>query len=604
MTFKFYRTRSRGRSAALVLTNCIQALQKRFFSSILPGSILLLLSLMLMASPAMAQFPPLAPGNSNAIPPGVEQRGTLETAPVRLDGKLLFRIASPAVPNRSEPGYLVPVEVRARQIEGNLKRLLPNPRSDETILTPDNLNITVETVNGFPVLFAESPALPQSRALLTVTDADAQYYSISKEELADQWQDELEQNLRRAVGIRQPEALNQQLRRFFEILAITVGVTLLLGFIWTLLGRREKALRQRRQTQSSFIQASEETDEDLPTYQTPQAASQGINYFLTLQRRLQVVRFFRWLNFWLITFAWTIGTAYALRIFPQTRQLATKLVFAPLVLLIAWFFIGLINRLIDFTVDQFVRRLVESQALTSTNLQRLTTITRVVKSVKMAMVYTIGVLLVLQQLELVPGSIFALGTLLALVISFAAQNLIRDLVNGFLILLEDQYRIGDVVTIGEKGGLVENFNLRITQLRNPDGHLITLPNSSIVEVENLSRDWSRSDFKIEVAYDTDVDMALAIVRDTAEKMAHDPAWRDTILDTSEFFGVEHLSHQGMVIRIWVKTLPIQQWAVAMELRRRLKKTFDLHGIQIGIPQQLWLQNGNGKGVSGEYLPKH
>jgi small-conductance mechanosensitive channel len=270
-------------------------------------------------------------------------------------------------------------------------------------------------------------------------------------------------------------------------------------------------------------------------------------------------------------------------------------VIAPLVLLIAWFVIGLINRLIDFAVDKFIQQLADSQNLPSSNLQRLNTITEVVKSIKMVLVYTIGVLLVLQWLELVPGSVLALGTVVALVISFAAQNLIRDLVNGFMILLEDQYRIGDVVTIGEKGGLVENFNLRITQLRNPDGHLITLPNSSIVEVENLSRDWSRTDFRIEVAYDTEVDFALAIVRDTAEKMAQAPNWRDKVLDTHEFLGVEHLSHQGMVIRIWVKTLPMQQWLVAMELRRRLKKAFDLHGIRIGIPQQLWTQNGHSQG---------
>lgn len=213
------------------------------------------------------------------------------------------------------------------------------------------------------------------------------------------------------------------------------------------------------------------------------------------------------------------------------------------------------------------------------------------------LVYTIGILWALQWLQLIPGSVIALGTVIALVFSFAAQNLVRDLVNGFLILLEDQYRIGDVVNIGEKGGLVENFNLRITQLRNPDGNLITLPNSSIVEVENLSRDWARADFRIEVAYDTDVDLALSIVRDTAEQLAQDSEWQSAIFDTHEFLGVEHLSHHGIIIRIWLKTAPIKQWVVAMELRRRLKKVFDCHGIQIGTPQQVWLQNNNGRAES-------
>ncbi len=546
-------------------------------------------------APSLAQLPTLPVPNGNSLPVGVEQQGTLETAPLKLDGKTLFRIASPAVPNRSEPGERVPVEVRAAQIQGNLQRLIPDARDPTRTLTPDELDVVVGTVNGFPVLFAEHPDLPQPRALLTITDADVQYYALDPEELANRWQDELEQKLRQAIALRQPDAIRQQLRIFFWVLAGTFLGTLFLGLIWTLLGRREKYLRQQRQTHQSLVEAQPETPAS-----TSESLPQGMlgpRQLFGIQRRLQIIRFIRWLNFWLIAFAWAFGTAYALRLFPQTRQIARTLVIAPLLLLFAWFVIGLINRLVDLGVDQFVQKLAENQALTATNLQRINTITKVVKGVKMVTIYTIGVLLVLQGLQLVPGSVLALGTLVALVISFAAQNLIRDLVNGFLILLEDQYRIGDVINIGEKGGLVENFNLRITQLRNPDGHLITLPNSSIVEVENLSRDWSRTDFHIEVAYDTDVDFALTIVRDTAEKMAQAPDWRNVILDTHEFFGVEHLSHQGIIIRIWIKTLPMKQWVVAMEFRHRLKKAFDLHGIRIGTPQQLWLQKSNGKGDS-------
>ena len=551
-------------------------------------SLLLLFSLGIATAPAIAQFPPLIPSNNNPLPAGVEQQGTLESAPVRLDGNTVFRIASPAVVNRSDPGYLVPVEVRASQIEGNLQRLLPASWSGETALSPNSLEIVVKTVNGLPVLYAESPALQQPRALLTVTDADAQYYAIGKEELAAQWRDELEQKLLQAVEKRQPAAVQRRLRIFVTVMIGTVLVTLVMGLTWKALGRREKSLRQQRETQ---LQAQSNEAADNPEAEAPQTLY-GLSRFLRLQQKLQFVRFLRWLNFWVIAFTWAGGTAYALNLFPQTRLLARKLIIAPMVLLIAWFVVGLINRLIDFTIDKVIQQLADSQELTNTNLQRVGTITRVVKGIKMVLVYTIGVLLVLQWLELVPGSVLALGTLLALVISFAAQNLIRDLVNGFMILLEDQYRIGDVVAIGDKGGLVENFNLRITQLRSPDGHLITLPNNAIVEVENLSRDWARADFRIDVAYATDVDVALATVQDTAEAMARDPDWRYKILATDEFFGVECLTHQGMGIRIWLKTLPMQQWAVAMELRRRLKKEFDRQGISIGIPQQLWMQNSD------------
>jgi len=561
-------------------------------------SALLIIDPIGLSSSAIAQIPPLAMPESSPLPPGVAQRGTLESAPVRLDGKTLFRIASPAVVNRNDPGYLVPVEARASQIQGNLQQLLPNLRTRTTAIPPGSLNVVVRQVNGFPVLFAESPFLPQPRVLLTVTGADAQYYGVSTDELASQWQTVLEQKLRQALAIRQPGALGTQLRLFFKVLAGTLLITLVLGIVWIMLGRRESYLRQQYQNQSSLMQAQQDTVDDpahVPTTSTPHSA----NHLLRLQRRRQFVQFLRWLNFWMITFAWAGGTAYALRLFPQTRQLARQVVLAPLFLLVAWFVLGLINRLIDFTTDKVVQQLADSQILTPSDLQRITTITKVVKGVKMVLVYTIGALLVFQWLDLLPGTVLALGTLAALVVSLGAQNLIRDLVNGFMILVEDQYRIGDVVGIGTKGGLVTDFNLRITQLRNPDGHLITVPNSVITEVENLSRDWSRADFRIEVAYDTDVDLALSIVRRTTEKMARDPKWRNQILDTREFFGVDHISHQGMVIRIWIKTLPIKQWDVAMELRRLLKKAFDEHDIRIGIPQQLWIQNESSSG----YLEK-
>jgi len=548
---------------------------------------------------ALAQFAPLPAPDGNVLPTGVERRGTLESTPVTLDGQELFRIAAPAVPKRSEPGERVPVEVRARQIEGNLQRLLPGSQTSGPPLDPDTMNVVVETVNNFPVLFVEDVDLTQPRALLTVTDADAEYHAISAEDLADQWQGILEQALREALALRQPEAMRQQLATFFQILTGTLAATLLLGFIWVLLGRRERALRQRRRAESALTYAHKDAPESsLGNHRTaPDETEQqalALRRYFNLERRLYAIRFIRWLLFWVIAFAWAFGTAYSLSLFPQTRHLARKLIIAPLVLLLVWFLIGLIDRIIDFSVEKFVQRLAESQSYTTRNLQRANTIAKVIKGFKMVMVYTIGILWALQWLQLIPGSVIALGTVIALVFSFAAQNLVRDLVNGFLILLEDQYRIGDVVNIGEKGGLVENFNLRITQLRNPDGNLITLPNSSIVEVENLSRNWARADFRIEVAYDTDVDLALSLVRDTAEQLAKDPEWQSAILDTTEFLGVEHLSHHGIIIRIWLKTAPIKQWVVAMELRRRLKKVFDRHGIQIGTPQQVWLQNRNAK----------
>jgi moderate conductance mechanosensitive channel len=254
---------------------------------------------------------------------------------------------------------------------------------------------------------------------------------------------------------------------------------------------------------------------------------------------------------------------------------------------------GLINRLTDMAIDRFIHNHEQDHSLTEANLQRIDTITKVTKGLKTAVLYTASFLWVLQVLELAPESILIVGALLALAASFAAQTLVKDLVNGFLILFEDQFRIGDYIKTNAAAGLVENVNLRITQIRSDAGNLITLPNSQIIQVGNMSRTWARADFKIAVAYDTDVDLALAIVRDTLNCMTEDPAWSSIILDTQELFGVERLSHTGIVIRVWIKTAPLKQWMTARELRRRLKVAFDVNDIHIGTPQHILLNQPTG-----------
>ncbi len=173
----------------------------------------------------------------------------------------------------------------------------------------------------------------------------------------------------------------------------------------------------------------------------------------------------------------------------------------------------------------------------------------------------------------------------------------KDLVNGFLILLEDQYAIGDFITTSTAAGIVENLNLRVTQVRGPDGRLITLPNSLIEQVDNLSRTWSRVDLTIDVAYDTDIDHALRVVRHVAHTLAADPLWQQDILNPTEMVGVEAVTHAGISIRIWIRTRPLQQFPVAREYRRRLRLAFEQEGITIGVPQQVFMERdlNQGKG---------
>ncbi|TVQ07326.1 MAG: mechanosensitive ion channel family protein [Leptolyngbya sp. DLM2.Bin27] len=555
-----------------------------------------------LASPALPQtsaraqlFPFAAPdGGSEPLPIDVERRGTIESTGVQLDGQELFRIASPVVFNRAEVGSQIPVEVRARQIESNLQRLLPQGRVDAPQLNPETLQVVIEQIDNYPVLFVRDPSLSEARVLLTVTDPDAEYSAISKDALAEQWQDILQQELSQAIALRQPEAQRQQMMTVAQVLATALMLTLLLGLIRLGLGRYEQRLHQRKMAESAIIGVHDRAPSGQPARPSSPAEAdprqhQGLHQHLRLEHQLHAVRLMRWLLFWGIASIWATGIAYSFNLFPQTRQFARTMILAPVVMLITWFVVGLIDRLINLAVDRFIQKFAKGQPLTSTNLQRIHTIAQVIKGVKMVLVYIIGLIWVLQWLNLIPGSVLALGTAVALVISFAAQNLVKDLVNGFLILIEDQFRIGDVVIIGDIDGFVENVNLRITQLRNPEGHLITLPNSSITHVRNLTRHWSRATLNFEVAYNTDVNRALAVVRETADQMAQDPQWQSIILDTNEFFGVQEISHTGILIQIWIKTLPLKQWLVSMEFRRRLKIAFDHHHIQIGAPRQIWLQ---------------
>ncbi|MEO1067715.1 MAG: mechanosensitive ion channel family protein [Cyanobacteria bacterium J06638_6] len=555
--------------------------------------VVLLTSPTLGGTIALAQFLPLPSpsGNGEPLPVDVERRGTLEATGVKLDGQELFRIASPAVFNRAEVGNQLPVEVRARQIEANLQKLFPGNGSVAAPLNPDTMEVVIKTIDNLPVLFAQDGGLLESRVLLTVTDADAQYYAASnKQMLAEQWQEILSRELQQALALRQPEALQRQVSQTAKVLAATLVLTLILGAFRVWLGRYESRLRQRRVAESALIEAQDNAV-GVTQGNIYDAPDPGLYRHLKLERQLHMIRLLRWLLFWGIALLWALGTAYSFNLFPQTRQFAKKIVLAPIVILITWLVVGLIDRLINLAVDRFIQRFAHGQSLTSTNLQRIHTIAQVIKGVKMVFVYTIGLIWILQWLNLVPGSVLALGTLVALVISFAAQNLVKDLVNGFLILLEDQFRIGDVIRVDDDiDGFVENFNLRVTQLRNPDGELITLPNSSINQVRNMTRHWSRTTLDVEVAYNTDVNQALAVVRETADELVADPEWGPLILDTNEFFGVQEISHSGILIRIWIKTLPLKQWLVAMEFRRRLKMALDRHQIQIGSPRQVWLRD--------------
>jgi small conductance mechanosensitive channel len=168
-------------------------------------------------------------------------------------------------------------------------------------------------------------------------------------------------------------------------------------------------------------------------------------------------------------------------------------------------------------------------------------------------------------------------------VGFGAQSLVKDLIAGLFILLEDQYNIGDVARIADTTGIVEDINLRRTILRDLDGIVHIVPNGEIRVASNFTKNWSRVNLNISVAYGTDLDHAIAVINRVCDDMAKEAYWKSRLLTTPKVLRVDSLGDSGIDIKILGDTKPIMQWEVMGELRKRLKKAFDDEGIEIPWP---------------------
>jgi small conductance mechanosensitive channel len=180
------------------------------------------------------------------------------------------------------------------------------------------------------------------------------------------------------------------------------------------------------------------------------------------------------------------------------------------------------------------------------------------------------------------------------VVGFGAQTVVRDFLAGLFMVLEDQFGVGDVIDVGEASGTVEWVSLRVTRLRDVEGVVWYVPNGEIKRVGNKSQQWSRALLDIVVASDTEIPRATEVIKRAADGMWRDERWRSSVLDEPEVWGVEDVGAGGISIRLVVKTVPLEQWKVARELRARIKAAFDAAGIEIPVPQQRITYNTAGE----------
>jgi small conductance mechanosensitive channel len=226
--------------------------------------------------------------------------------------------------------------------------------------------------------------------------------------------------------------------------------------------------------------------------------------------------------------------------------------------------------------------------------KRSETLSAVVRQLLSSTVILIAIVMILDEVGVKVGPVLAAAGVLGVAIGFGAQHLVRDVISGFFILLEDQIRVGDVVQIAGKGGLVERITLRMTILRDLAGNVHYVRNGEIDVVTNMTKDYSRYVFDIGVAYREDVDEVIEVVKQVDNELRADPTFASDILEPIEILGLDQFGDSAIVIKARTKTKPIKQWAVGREFNRRLKKRFDEKDIEIPFPH-VTLYMGQDKG---------
>ncbi|MEA5619014.1 mechanosensitive ion channel family protein [Cronbergia sp. UHCC 0137] len=505
------------------------------------------------ATKVTAQIPFLSyPPSPNNLTNQVDNK--IITGWIYLDGRRLFAIAA------SKNNF----PQRIQNIQQNLQAITHNYLQTSA----KEVKVEIRTLNALPVIYVND------QYLMTITYEDAPQGNPLV--LANQISDTLQNNLPLAKKERQTRFLIQQ----GQIAAGSVVAMLILSW-----GIRSWQRRLSKEAENSL-------PPNLP-------ASKPITTLLKQQQEEHLSEVKKRLFQLAQSGIWGSGSFLILGLFPYTRAFQVGiLTVAQIPIRLGVVVLGTYVA-IRFTyalINHFTSTIVSGGALltpeTSERLQlRVSTFSGVTKSISTIIWVGTGILVALIALGIDIVPLLAGASLVGVAVSLASQNLIKDAINGFLIILEDQYALGDVINVGDVGGLVENLNLRMTQLRDGEGRLITIPNSEIKIVANLSSRWSRADLTIPISYQADIDEALKIIETVALDMGQDPLWQRQIIEKPSILGIDNFSDRGMMIRVWIKTQPLKQWDVAREYRRRLKITLDQAGFSIPLPQQsIWVNS--------------
>ncbi|MGB7086313.1 MAG: mechanosensitive ion channel family protein, partial [Phormidesmis sp.] len=407
-----------------------------------------------------------------------------------------------------------------------------------------------------------------SRYLMDVTSSDADMQGMTTTAMVQNVKQAVTEALQQAIRQRQPAYLRQAgvmatgATGGAIALALALQLSRYLIFNWGVRWLHGQRLEQLSENQSQQLHA--------------------IRYLLLPLIQLGVL---------------LAAVLWSLSLFPQTRPFQNNLLSwlkIPIAVAIIAVVASIGVRVSYLLIDRFVGTLRDRSSLDFENHRRsdlrVSTISSVIKNIANFVWLVIGLVIALALFGIDIGVLLASFGIIGLALSLAMQNLIKGAVTGFFILLEDQYAIGDIVKIDDDAGLVENMNLRITQLRDAGGRLITIPTSDIDRVANYSLHWSRCDLKLPVSYQADIDNMIQLAQQVGNDLRNDDQWRDLILEDPNVLGVEDFEEDAIVLRVWIKTQPLKQWDVSREFRRRYKQALESAETSNPFPQRQVLFN--------------
>jgi len=270
-----------------------------------------------------------------------------------------------------------------------------------------------------------------------------------------------------------------------------------------------------------------------------------------------------------------------------------------LILIFAW----LLMFITRVSLQKLEKTLVdreEKNEIPSEDSKRAETLVRLLRQGVRIMLTVVVILVIMREIGVEIAPILASAGIAGLAVGFGAQNLVRDVISGFFLILENQVRVGDVAVINGTGGLVENINFRTIILRDLSGTVHVFPNGTITTLANLTREWSAYVFDIGIAYKEDVDQVMTMMRELGGELRKDPHFGPLMVDDIEIFGVDQFADSAVIIKGRIRTKPIKQWDVGREYRRRLKNLFDEKGVEIPVPHRSIYINEASPALS-EYL---